>query len=62
MQLYLRTNLGPDLDAEEYVRSVLKSLKSEIDVGKACNVKINKAMLQCHLVLFKYFQVDCAAE
>lgn len=43
------------MDVKEYIGSVLKSLKSEIYVGKGCNMKINKVMLECHLVLFKYF-------
>lgn len=33
----------------------MKSLKSETDIGKACNVKIDKVMLECHLVLFEHF-------
>lgn len=55
MQLYLRTDLRPHLDTEQCVGSVLKNLQSEIDVGKGCNVKINKVMLECRLVPFKHF-------
>lgn len=43
------------MDTEQYIGSVLKNLESEIDVGKGCNMKINKVMLECRLVLFKHF-------
>lgn len=57
------SDLRAHLKAEEYMGSVLKNLESEVGLGKASHVKINKVMLECNLVLFKHFLSSvCRAE